>query len=196
MKTSGLVFTIGYGQDEYQEFMLSLKAYGIKMVVDVRSYPNSRGSWANQKNLSSKLRNTYLWLPELAGPAGGHGKATKASEGPPRPSFTKLPRDQRPKTWWSPGLRAYDTWMNESNTFGEGIKKLQKLRDHWKYVAIMCSEPAWYKCHRSMISDAWTAMGGRVQHIINNVIDDHPSGDLLLDRLSRYEPKTQKLWLP
>lgn len=196
MKTSGIIYTIGYGVDDYKDFLLSLKMYGIKMLIDVRSYPNSRASWANQRNLSSKLRNTYSWLPELAGPTAASGDKRKAGNGPPRPLFTKIPRDQRPKTWWSPGLHAYDVWMGESKEFAEGIKKLQKLRDHWKHVALMCSEPPWYKCHRSMISDAWVAMGGQVKHIINNVLDDHPSGDLLADRLARYEPRTSRLWTP
>ena len=87
----------------------------------------------------------------------------------------------------------FNVWMS-TPTFADGIKKLQKLRDHWHNVAVFCSESLYYKCHRNMISDAWVAMGGSVKHLIDNKVVDHPNGSLLLSRLERYDDNTKKLW--
>ena len=195
MKTHGLIYTVGHSNLECDDFMHILKCHDIKLLVDIRSHPtSSKVPWASQKNLSGKLGNAYSWLSELGGPTAGPYSTQKFPKdhiGRVRPEFKNIPEEQRPKTWWNQGLFDFDVWMGSNLTFQDGLHKLQKLRDHWHNVAIMCAEVLYWKCHRSMISDAWVAMGGQAKHIMNaKKIVDHPLGD----RLERYTEQTKGLW--
>jgi len=178
MKTYGLIYTIGYSNTPYNIFIDRLKSNGIKCLVDVRLHPdNPTIPWYSQKELFRKIGNAYSWVSELAGPT------------------TNLPivGGLSKQSWQSQKHYTYSIWMSGPE-FAQGIKKLQKLRDRWHNIAIFCSEEQYFRCHRSLISDAWVAMGGAVKHIHNNKIIDHYTGNELAERLDRYEPETQKLW--
>lgn len=171
---------------EYGDFIDLLKRYDIKILVDIRAHPNSSQTlWASQKNLSRKLGSAYSWLSELGGP-------TTRLHSTQRPQGRREePEKQHPKAWVSQELFNFDVWMGTNPAFLEGLRKLQKLRDHWHNVVIYCSEILFWKCHRSMVSDAWVAMGGQVNHIMSkSKVIAHPLGD----RLERYTEKTRTLW--
>lgn len=195
MVTNGLIYTIGHSNTSYEIFIEKLKIHGIKHLVDIRSHPTSKAApWASQKNLSGKLGSAYSLISELGGPTTGPYSATKFPKdhiGRVRAELKDIPEEQRPKTWWNQGLYDFDVWMGNDPAFQDGLRKLQKARDHWHHVAIMCAEVLYWKCHRSMVSDVWVALGGQVKHIMDaKKVVDHP----LSDRLERYTPKTQKLW--
>lgn len=55
-------------------------------------------------------------------------------------------------------------------SFKEGLAELQHLAEELHssregYVAIMCSETLWWRCHRRMVSDALVTEGWNVQHL-------------------------------
>lgn len=178
MKTHGLIYTIGHSNIPYNIFIDRLKFNNIKCLVDIRLHPDHPSvSWYEQKNLFRKLGNAYSWFPELAGPTAGAPLVVEPTK----------------NSWQNQKHYEYSVWMGGSE-FTQGIKKLQKARDRWHNVALFCSEDLHYKCHRSLIADAWVAMGGSVKHIHANKTIEHCTGEELIKRLDRYGLKTQKLW--
>lgn len=65
------IFTIGHSTRSFEEFLRVLKAYGIKVVIDIRHFPSSRKfPWFNKENLEIELPNNgikYFWIEELGG---------------------------------------------------------------------------------------------------------------------------------
>ena len=68
--------------------------------------------------------------------------------------------------WKNSGFRGYADYMQtpdfeESlNTLIEAAKKAQ--------VAVMCAESLPWRCHRSLIADAFLVRDFKVEHIMNN----------------------------
>ncbi len=186
------IFTIGHSNTSAEEFVEKLDAFGIETLVDVRSHPGSRHvPWTNKDSLISLLGDRYVWMPELGGPTSGPysdiNNFPKHHIGKVRPEFKKVKEEDRPNTWWNQGLFDYGVWIGESNSFFGGLLYLANLPT----AAICCSEALWWKCHRSMISDVWSALGGEVVHIFApKKSASHPSGESLKSRLDRYEEPT------
>lgn len=64
------IFTVGYGDKEFENFVDLLKGEGIELVVDVRSFPKSKWPEYKKENLKQKLpeENTdYIHLKGLGG---------------------------------------------------------------------------------------------------------------------------------
>jgi uncharacterized protein (DUF488 family) len=193
------IYTIGHSNTSFPEFEAKLDAHKIDILVDIRSHPGSRHVlWATKAALKDALKDRYFHLPELGGPTDGDYSDPlnfpKHRIGRVRDEFKKVDKKDRPKTWWNQGLRDYDLWMGSDPKFRLGLTALNRASMD-KRVAICCSEVLWWKCHRSMVSDAIVAMGGVVKHIMSvKSVDDHPTGEALQDRLLRYDETTRKLW--
>jgi len=54
----------------------------------------------------------------------------------------------------------------QTEDFARGIEMLEKIARK-QPTAIMCAEAVPWRCHRSLISDALTARGYRVEHIMS-----------------------------
>lgn len=192
------IYTIGHSNITQIEFADKLDTHGIELLIDVRSHPGSRTvPWTNKANLAVSLKERYLWMPELGGPTDGDYSDPlnfpKHRIGLTRPEFKKVPKKDRPNKWWNQGLADYDKWMGTDPRFKSSLEKLNELAGKQR-IAIMCSEILWWKCHRSMISDAYKALGGEVYHIISATsCPKHPEGENLAGRLERYE-FAQVLW--
>lgn len=129
--------------------MQMLQSFGIEVLVDVRRLPGSRKfPQYDQEQMAPALALEaieYLHLTAL----GGKRKPDKAS----------------PNTRWrNASFRAYADYM-ETDFFKEGLDDLQKLARR-KTIAYMCSEAVWWRCHRSLISDALKAKRWQVDHIM------------------------------
>ncbi len=79
------VYTVGHSSREIGEFISLLKAYGIELLLDVRSYPrSSRFPHFNRDSLEKVLRKEgieYLHVPQLGGfRKGGYSNYTKTEE--------------------------------------------------------------------------------------------------------------------
>ncbi|HLS29950.1 MAG TPA: DUF488 domain-containing protein [Flavobacteriaceae bacterium] len=152
------IWTIGHSTRTFDEFIVMLKSFSIKTLVDVRSMPGSnKFPQYNQDVLQKSLKDNqidYKYFEDL----GGRRK--------PNPNSKNT-------IWRNKSFRAYADYM-ETEEFNDALEKLEKLASKTP-VAIMCAEAVWWRCHRSMIADALKAKGWKVTHIMNkNKATEHP----------------------
>jgi len=145
------IFTIGHVAMPIDHFVELLKRFDIRMLVDIRRFPGSRkspqfGSDALRESLA-EAGIGYMHLVAL----GGRRQ--------PRP-------DSQNCAWRNMSFRGYADYM-ETPEFAEGLRELMDLARNQR-VAIMCSEAVWWRCHRSMVSDALMAQGWQVWHIMSD----------------------------
>jgi uncharacterized protein (DUF488 family) len=153
------IWTIGHSTREIDSFVSLLKENGIKLLVDVRSWPGSkRYPQFNKEALAESLSGQgirYEHFPEL----GGRRK--------PKP-------DSHNTVWRNASFRGYADHM-ETEEFQKGVTRLLDLASEAGRAVIMCAEAVWWRCHRSLISDYLKAHGIEVIHILDaNKAEPHP----------------------
>jgi uncharacterized protein (DUF488 family) len=144
------VFTVGHSNRTLDALLGILRAHGIECLADVRSVPRSRHNpQFNAEALEKSLPPagiTYAPLPRLGG-------------------LRKPRRDSRNLGWRNDSFRGYADYM-ETPEFEKGIAELLALaRD--KRTAIMCAEAVYFRCHRSLISDALVCRGVETVHLLD-----------------------------
>jgi uncharacterized protein (DUF488 family) len=144
------IWTIGHSTRSIEEFLSLLVGGGIEVIADVRSFPGSRkypqyGREALATTLAANAIN-YHWLPAL----GGRRRTSP---------------DSRNTAWRNASFRGYADYMS-SPEFAQGLVQLLEVSNKGR-TAIMCSESVWWRCHRSMISDALCVRGIEVTHILD-----------------------------
>jgi len=162
----GTVWTVGHSTRSAEEFGQILLAYGIEVLVDVRSFPGSRRyPQFNRAALAEWLQQigiVYRHEPRL----GGRRK--------PRP-------DSHNTAWKNASFRAYADHM-ETEEFRKGVKDLLELAENGR-TAVMCAEALWWRCHRRLISDYLKTEGHDVIHILDqNKTQEHPVTLFTTDR--------------
>jgi uncharacterized protein (DUF488 family) len=144
------VLTIGHSNRTWKEFLGLLRAHSVARLVDVRSIPRSRHNpQFDQKTLRKKLRAakiSYVHLRKLGG-----RRHTR--------------RDSPNMGWRNASFRGYADYMQTAE-FDHGLQRLIKLARN-KRSAIMCAEAVPWRCHRSLIGDALTVRGIRVEDIMS-----------------------------
>lgn len=144
------VLTIGHSNRTWAEFLELLRTHGVARVVDVRSIPRSRHNpQFDQRTLRKKLRAAkigYVHLRKLGGRR--HSR-----------------RDSKNTGWRNASFRGYADYMQTAE-FESGLQRLMKLARN-KRSAIMCAEAVPWRCHRSLIGDALTVRGIRVEDIMS-----------------------------
>lgn len=149
MASSPTLWTIGHSTRPIEELIDLLSSFGITLLVDVRTIPRSRHNpQFNRETLPERLRR--------AGIAYRH-----------EPSLGGLRRPRRDSTnlaWRNPGFRGFADYM-ETDEFEHGLDALEDLARRER-VAVLCAEAVPWRCHRSLISDAWTARGHEARHIL------------------------------
>ena len=142
------IWTIGHSTRPFEELVALLHAHNIQLLADVRSFPGSRKyPQFNKEALEMALPENgieYLHLKDL----GGRRKVSPESKN---------------TAWRHPAFRGYADYM-ETPAFDKALKELETIASQ-KPTAIMCSEAVWWRCHRSMISDALKVRGWTVLHI-------------------------------
>ena len=156
------VLTIGHSTRTLDEFIELLKAYGVTLVVDVRTVPRSRyNPQFNKETLSNSLKPhgiKYIHMPDI----GGLRR--------PKPDSVNL-------AWRNSSFRGYADFM-QTKEFTENLLKLIALARE-NCLAIMCAEALPWRCHRSLISDALVVRHVKVEHIISaNGIINHQLSEL------------------
>ena len=144
------VSTVGHSNRSLEEFVRILKGYGIERVIDVRRFPVSR-KWPhfNAVELARGLaesRIAYAGLPE----AGGRRR--------PRP-------DSPHGAWRVDAFRGYADFM-DTQEFERVLETAQALARE-KASALMCAEALVWRCHRSLLGDAFVARGWEVSDILS-----------------------------
>jgi uncharacterized protein (DUF488 family) len=153
------IWTIGHSTRSIDTFISLLKANGITVLADVRTWPGSKPyPQFNKEKLSHSLGKAgirYEHFPEL----GGRRKAKP---------------DSKNTAWRNESFRGYADYM-ETEEFNKGVKRLLDLAAAAGPTAIMCAEAVWWRCHRSLISDYLKARGIEVIHILDaNKTEPHP----------------------
>ncbi|MGD0114804.1 MAG: DUF488 domain-containing protein [Dehalococcoidia bacterium] len=143
------MFTIGHSTRPIDELVDLLKVHGVKRVVDVRTIPRSRHNpQFDIEALPQSLESAgiaYEHMPSL----GGLRHARKDS-----------PNDG----WRNASFRGFADYMLTED-FANALERLMEMSRR-EPTAIICAEALPWRCHRSLISDALTARGEVVEHII------------------------------
>jgi uncharacterized protein (DUF488 family) len=144
------VLTIGHSTHSWEDFLRLLRVHGVERVIDVRSIPRSRHNpQFNRETLSKKLRAArigYVHLRKLGG-------------------LRRARHDSQNMGWRNPSFRGFADYM-QTPEFRAGLDRLVKLAGQ-KRSAIMCAEAVPWRCHRSLIADALTLRGIRVDDIMS-----------------------------
>ena len=145
-----VVLTIGHSTHAWEDFLKLLRAHGVERVVDVRSIPRSRNNpQFNRDTLSKRLRAARIGYVHM-GKLGGLRRTHRGSVN---------------MGWRNTSFRGFADYM-QSSEFLAGLERLIKLAAQ-KRSAIMCAEAVPWRCHRSLIADALTVRGIRVDDIMS-----------------------------
>jgi uncharacterized protein (DUF488 family) len=149
MASLPVVWTVGHSTRTLETLAGLVREHGVTTVADVRTVPRSRHNpqW-NRDGLADALGVhglRYVHLPELGG-----------LRHPRRDSVNTGLRNA--------GFRGYADYM-QTEMFEESLAALVR-RARSEAVAVMCAEAVPWRCHRSLIADALTARGIRVEHIV------------------------------
>ncbi len=143
------VLTIGHSNRTWKDFLELLRAHRVKRVIDVLSIPRSRyNPQFNRETLSTKLRAARIGCVHLR-KLGGLRHAR---------------RDSSNMGWHNTSFRGFADYMQTAD-FQAELHRLIKLVGQ-KRSAIMCAEAVPWRCHRSLITDALTIRGIRVDDIM------------------------------
>ena len=144
------VFTVGHSNRSLDAFLAILKAHSIECLADVRTIPRSRHNpQFNAESLEASLPMAgiaYTRLPRLGG-------------------LRKPRKDSRNLAWRNESFRGYADYM-ESAEFEKGIGELLAMA-RGRRTAILCAEALYYRCHRSLISDALVCRGVETVHLMD-----------------------------
>jgi uncharacterized protein (DUF488 family) len=152
------ILTIGHSTRTLDEFVELLEAYGVTLVVDVRSVPRSRHNpQFNKETLPSSLKHLgikYIHMPDIGG-------------------LRRPKHDSENLAWRNNSFRGYADYM-QTKEFTDNLLKIIALARE-NCLALMCAEALPWRCHRSLISDALVARHVKVEHIISatSLINHH-----------------------
>ena len=145
-----IIMTVGHSTRRWSDFLKTLRAHSIRRVVDIRTIPHSRHNpQFDHKILSRKLRNARIGYVHL-GDLGG---------------LRRVRHNSQNMGWRNNSFRGFADYMQTAK-FEEGINRLMKLAAERK-TAIMCAEAVPWRCHRSLVGDALTIRGVRVEDIMS-----------------------------
>lgn len=130
--------------------MAILEVHGITCLADVRTIPKSSHNPQFERDaLALSLKAAGIRYVHLSG-LGGLRKTSKDS--------TNL-------AWKNAGFRGFADYM-ETKEFETALLELVQLATKQR-TAVMCAEALWWRCHRSLISDALLVRGIDVVHLMN-----------------------------
>ena len=145
------VFTLGFSNRSWEETLEILRTYGIERLVDIRTLPGSRHTpQFNQENLSRALPAAgieYIHLRTLGG-------LRKPKRG-----------DSANAGWRNESFRGYTDYM-QTPEFAQALEELIRLLRE-KRTVYACTEAVFWRCHRSLVSDALEVRGCRPGHIFS-----------------------------
>ena len=117
------VFTIGHSTRTLEEFIQLLKAYGVTLLVDVRTVPRSRHNpQFNKETLPASLKPEgvrYLHMPEIGG-------------------LRRPKRDSVNLAWRNMSFRGYADFM-QTKEFTDNLLKIIALARE-NCLALMCEQ--------------------------------------------------------
>lgn len=158
-----LLLTVGHGRLDRRGLAELLRTAGVRLLVDVRRYPGSRGNpqvgrdalqtWLPEEGLD------YRWEERLGG----------------RRRLTAEERSRSPDDWWRvEQFRAYAGWTRSVEFRTALLEVLEEAAV--RRTAVMCSESVWWRCHRRLVADVATLVhGAEVRHLMHDgALREHP----------------------
>ena len=144
------VFTVGHSTRTLEAFVEILRGHGVTRLLDVRTVPRSRvNPQFNRDTLPGALRTVGIAYDHLPGLGGlRHSRA-----------------DSPNTAWRNASFRGFADYM-QTPEFAAGLETVMGLARR-EQVALMCAEAVPWRCHRSLIADALTVRGVRVEHILS-----------------------------
>ena len=144
-----LICTIGHSTRALDEFIDLLKASEVVHVLDVRTVPRSRHNpQFNRDALTLSLPAAGIAYTQMPGLGGlRHARVDSLNGG-----------------WRNASFRGYADYM-QTPEFAENVGQVARLAADERCV-LMCAEAVPWRCHRSLIADALTVRGVRVEDII------------------------------
>ncbi len=144
-----VIFTIGHSTRTLDEFARLLQRHAVRQLADVRTVPASR-------------RYPQFGRDALDRALGARG--IRYRHFPPLGGLRKPRRDSPNAGLHNESFRGYADYM-QTPEFGEAVSALIDFASRAP-TAVMCAEAVWWRCHRSLLSDALVAQGVRVRHIL------------------------------
>jgi uncharacterized protein (DUF488 family) len=145
----GTLWTIGHSTRPWEEFLSLLLENRIACVADVRRFAGSRRNpQYSPLEMGPALQAAgieYLPMPELGG---------RRAPAPDSPNGA----------WRVAAFRGYADYLAMPE-FALGRERLV-AQAHAARTAVMCAEAVWWRCHRRLIADDFTARGWQVLHIM------------------------------
>lgn len=141
------IYTIGYTAFSINEFIETIKNFGISCVIDVRSSPFSNYyTDYNKDTLERTLKEHNILYRNYANEFGAR---------------------QTNHAFYSGDIVDFDKFI-KSTQFLEGVSKVKKgIERGYKFV-LMCAEKDPIKCHRSiMLGKGFSENGFDVKHIVS-----------------------------
>ena len=149
-KTRPRIFTIGHSNKTIQEFIRTLDAYKLKLVIDIRTVPKSRHNpQFGERRLAASLKKKGIEYLHIAGLGG----------------FRHSKKDSINKAWRNLSFRGFADYM-QGEEFKTNLKSLIS-RSRRKRLVLMCAEAVPWRCHRSLIADSLLAQGLPVEEIFS-----------------------------
>lgn len=150
-KRPSLACTIGHSTHPLEVFVGLLQTHQVQRVLDVRTIPRSRHNpQFNLDTLPASLRLAnmdYTHMPGLGGLRPTHAGSLNGA-------------------WRNTSFRGYADYM-QTPEFSENVEIVVKLALQERCV-LMCAEAVPWRCHRSLIADALTVRGVRVEDIMGD----------------------------
>ncbi len=146
---AGTLWTIGHSTREWDAFAGMLREAGIEGLADVRRFAGSRRNpQYSPLAMAPALRAEgieYLPMPELGG--------------------RREPQPDSPNgAWRVAAFRGYADYMAGAE-FALARERLMEAAGR-RSTAVMCAEAVWWRCHRRLIADDFTARGWEVVHLM------------------------------
>lgn len=149
MNTTHRLWTIGHSTRPWAEFVGMLRDVDIEVLADVRRFAGSRRNpQFSRDTMPAALADQgidYRPVPAM----GGRRK--------PQP-------DSPNGAWRVAAFRAYADHLASDEYV---IARQALMREaSGRRICIMCAEAPWWRCHRRLISDDFTARGWHVEHLM------------------------------
>jgi uncharacterized protein (DUF488 family) len=143
------LWTIGHSTRAWEDFVALLRENAIACLVDVRRFAGSRRNpQFSPVDMAAALEMAgieYLPMPAF----GGRRKADE---------------DSPNGAWRVAAFRGYADYM-ATPEFALARERLVR-QARAQRTSVMCAEAVWWRCHRRLIADDFTARGWTVQHIM------------------------------
>ncbi|WAK03694.1 DUF488 domain-containing protein [Methylobacter sp. YRD-M1] len=149
-ESQAVILTIGHSTRPVETFIDLLKTHSVTHLIDVRTVPRSRHNpQFNQDTFSEALESVGIRYTHAIGLGG----------------FRRTNPESPNQGWRNDSFRGFADYM-QTEEFADNLAELIRQANQERIV-LMCAEAVPWRCHRSLIADALTVRGIRVEEIVS-----------------------------